>query len=85
MKNSYLAVSVFEHGGNMAYALQVNRSDNLLSVFERVKGLRTANICESKKEAERIADDWNASYIKNGTHALFDENGFYKCLKKENN
>lgn len=67
MKNSYIVVSINENEKNYAYAVKVNSSDNLLSKLQ-IKDIKTANICESRKEASKLADYWNECYKKNGTY-----------------
>ena len=36
--------------------------------LDRIGGLVTANVCNSRKEAEEIARAWNETYKKNGTY-----------------
>lgn len=57
----YAAASPFSHGTNLAWE------------FDRVAGCVTANICETKKQAETIARLWNEAYKKNGTYAFDDK------------
>ena len=47
-----------------------NNSNNLLNIAS-IKGILHANICDTKKEAERIVEQWNESYKQNGTY-MFD-------------
>ncbi len=65
-KNSYIAVQVTENGKSYAYAVKVSESDNLLSKLE-IKGITAANLCGSRKEAEKIVAFWNESFKNNGS------------------
>lgn len=68
MKNFYYAVSEHENGKNYAYVIKATASDNLLGLFERHKNLKTANACETKKQAENLANFWNECYKINRTY-----------------
>lgn len=70
-KSSYIAVQVTENGKNYAYAVKVSESDNLLSKFE-IKGITVANLCGSRKEAEKVVATWNESFKVNGSY-MFGE------------
>lgn len=65
-KNSYIAVQVTENGKSYAYAVKVSESDNLLSKLE-IKGITAANLCGSRKEAEKIVAFCNESFKNNGS------------------
>ena len=71
MKKYYYVISETENGKNYAFALTVDDSNNLLSIFRRYKHATIIHPCESRTKAEYIAVDWNASYKANGTY-LFD-------------
>lgn len=73
-KNTYIVVSIQEDGKNYAYVIKHHNSNNLISVLE-IKGILHANICDTKKEAYRIAELWNDGYKKNGAY-MFDEPKF---------
>ena len=47
-----------------------HNSNNLLSVL-KIKGILHANICDTKKEATKIVQEWNEGYKQNGTY-MFD-------------
>ena len=51
-----------------------HNSNNLLNIAN-IKGILHANICDTKKEAERIVEQWNESYKQNGTY-MFDTPNF---------
>lgn len=53
-----------------ADVMKVSTFDNVASKLEMVGGLKYANICCSKKEAEGIKIAWNESYKTNGIYAL---------------
>ena len=71
MKKYYYVISETENGKNNAFALTVDDSNNLLSIFKQHKNATIIQPCESKKKAEEFADFWNESYKANGTY-LFD-------------
>ena len=73
-KNSYIVVTVSENGKYYAYMIKHNNSNNLLNIAN-IKGILHANICDTKKEAERIVEQWNESYKQNGTY-MFDTPNF---------
>lgn len=52
----------------VAFAVSCSGCDNLVYVLDRIGGLVTANVCNSRKEAEEIARAWNETYKKNGTY-----------------
>ena len=71
MKNNlYIAITVSENKKYYSYMIKHNNSNNLLNVA-KIKGILSANICDTKKEAERIVEQWNESYKQNGTY-MFD-------------
>ena len=71
MKNNlYIAITVSENRKYYSYMIKHNNSNNLLNVA-KIKGILFANICDTKKEAERIVEQWNESYKQNGTY-MFD-------------
>lgn len=79
-KNFYLAAFVSEKDKNnkernYAKVIKASKSDNMLSVFNRHKNLKSANICETKKEAERLVKQWNYDFKQNGTY-MFDNYPF---------
>lgn len=74
MKNNYLAVSTVEDGKRLAYVLKVLPCENLLHVLQSRPNVEFVNICESKREAQEVANAWNQSYWNNGTYF------FSKCL-----
>jgi hypothetical protein len=75
MKNYYFAVTVTENKKHYSYVVKTTESANLCAVFERIKGLQSANICPTKKAACELAAYWNECYKNNGTY-LFDSPSF---------
>ena len=64
MKYHYIAISTRTNDKNFASVLRVSNSDNLLFSLQ-VPGITSANICSTKKEAEKVVDFWNKCYKKN--------------------
>ena len=64
MKNFYIAVQIKENDKFYAYVIKVSKSDNLLSKLE-IPNIITANICQSKKEAESWVLSWNDGFKAN--------------------
>ena len=71
MKNYYFVINTSENGKNFASVAKASAHENVLSVFDRIPNIITANICPTKKYAEDLAAYWNECYKKNGTY-LFD-------------
>ena len=71
MKNFYIAVQIEENDKFYAYVVKVSKNDNLLSKLE-IKNIITANICQSKKEAESWVQCWNDIH-KAEKRYMFDE------------
>lgn len=71
MKKYYLAINKEEINElRYAYVGQVSGSDNLINYCERRKdeGVNCIMICESKKQAEHIVEEWNETYKSDGTY-----------------
>lgn len=58
MKNFYIAVQVKENDKYYAYVNRVSSSDNIVSKLQ-IPNIITANICQSRKEAESWVQCWN--------------------------
>lgn len=52
----------------VAFAVSASGCENLVWVLDHIGGLVSANVCNSRKEAEEIARAWNETYKKNGTY-----------------
>lgn len=71
MKYKYIAVQVEENKKYYAHVVKVSKYDNLLSKM-KIKGIMHANICDTKKEAEKTAKFWN-NCSKINKNYMFDE------------
>lgn len=67
MKYHYIAISRRENNKNFAYVLRVAKSDNLIFSLQ-IPGITAANICSTKKEAEKVVEFWNKCSLKNKTY-----------------
>ena len=74
MKCFYIAVIVCENEKYYSYAIKVSENDNLLAKL-KTKGIISANICPTKKEACRIVERWRDIYKKSGVY-MFDSPQF---------
>lgn len=68
IKNFYFAASVEENNKWRAFVVKANIMVNLKSLFQN---LTHVNICETKKEAERIVEKWNEEYKRSGRYAEY--------------
>lgn len=67
----FAVVSIEENGKNYAYAMSVSDQDNLLKKF-KIKGIKKAVVCGTRKRAKEFVTMWNTLYKENGTY-LYDE------------
>ncbi len=67
-----LVLAYNNNGGNFATACKVSNMINLYTFLnDQTSGiisLKSANVCNSYKEAQEIADHWNECYKANGTY-----------------
>jgi hypothetical protein len=70
MKNFYIAVQIQENEKYYAYIVSCTDSDNLLSKL-KIRGIVSANICQTKKAARAIVEAWNEAFRYTGIY-LFD-------------
>lgn len=61
--------------GYYSYIVKCSESDNIKAKFESIGGLKSVNICPTKKAAEKLVNYWNACYKANKTY-LFDNPAF---------
>ena len=54
--------------GRCAGVISCSESDNLLFTLGSIGGLKAANICQTRKAALELANDWNNSFKANGTY-----------------
>ena len=66
MKRFYIVFSAQLDGKNYAGTMVKVAGDNIMDISHQVPGMVAAHICASKKEAEWMADEWNAGYKRNG-------------------
>ncbi len=57
-----------EAGGLYAYAQGISNNNNL-TFYAKGPRVHTMNACDTKRDAEEIAEAWNRAYIQNGTAA----------------
>ena len=67
MSRLYAAITVSENGKHISYVLPFSSADNAISKLT-IKNISTANIYNSKKEAEEICRYWNECYKNNDTY-----------------
>lgn len=70
MKNIFVVYSKTQDGKRYAYADTIRTGENLIPHIKR-NAADVCHLCESRKQAEKIALDWNESYKANGT-SLFN-------------
>ncbi len=70
MKYFYIAVQIEENDKYYAYVIKVSKNDNILSSLE-IPNIITANICQTKKEAESWVKCWNDTW-KADNRYMFD-------------
>ena len=70
MKKWFIAITIEEEKKYYAYVLSVSDCANLISKLD-IKGILHANIFNTKKEANKIVEQWNQSYKTNGTYLYF--------------
>lgn len=69
MKNTkrfYLAARKEINKLDYAIVITIRSGDNVPSVLAKI-GIKCAELCPTKRSAERLADEWNAVYRNNGT------------------
>lgn len=74
MKNSYIAISIKENNKNYAYIFKHNHCNNLLNILQ-INNIEFALLCKTKKEAEKIVNNWNQTFKNNKTY-MFDTPSF---------
>lgn len=72
MKKFYYVISEEKGGKHFAFADAIANCNNLITFFKnRYPNATIIHACESRREAENIAIEWNRTYQKNGMY-LFD-------------
>ena len=67
MKYMWAVCDVEADGKYYAYPIRISVADNLLSKLT-INGIKTANLCESKKMAKEVADMWNGCHKTNNEY-----------------
>ena len=72
MKKIYFVMMKEKDGKQYSYVQDYHTcSPNLASAFRGISDLLIAMPCESKKQAEEIADNWNATAKADGRFSLY--------------
>lgn len=69
MKNTkrfYLAARKEINKFDYAIVVTIRQGDNVPAVLAKL-GVKTAELCPSKRAAEQLAEEWNELYRNNGT------------------
>ena len=69
MKMIFVAVTEEINGKYYAFADTIKTGENLVAAIEKY-GSKCCHLCENRKQAEELADEWNKRYIKNGKYAF---------------
>ena len=90
MKNYYIAVTIEQDRnesiladragaeyapGYYAYVVKIGQNENIKSRLDCIGGLKSANLCPTKKAAAELVRFWNRYYTENGT-ALYSGTSF---------
>lgn len=68
MKNIYAVFSKATAGGKRyAYTEAINIKGNNLYAILRMENADVCEVCETRKQAEEMANRWNEDYKANGT------------------
>jgi hypothetical protein len=70
-KNFYIVIEIEEDKKLYSHIVKATKNDNLLSKL-KINGIKTATICETKKQAEAITKFLNKTYQINNVY-MFDE------------
>lgn len=70
----HIVYQAAQDGGMYAAALTLPGSTDLISSLSTIRGIISANVCTSRKEAEAIPAAWNEGFRQAGT-CLFQEGG----------
>ena len=69
MKYFYIAAHKEENGKFYAFLIKIAENENVLSKLAE-KGIKAANICNKKADAEMLVNFWNDTYKKNGNYLV---------------
>ena len=70
MKKIYVVIQAEDNGKYYAFADAIRTGENLKPFIERYNA-NIFHLCESRKQAEELVIQWNATYKANNTY-LFD-------------
>lgn len=65
-KRFYLAARKEINKLDYAIVVSISQGDNVPAVLAHL-GIKCAELCPTKRSAERLADEWNAVYRNNST------------------
>ena len=68
MKSIFLTVVIQENGKNFAFVEVFRCGQNIKPMIERYKNAHIWHLCESRKQADNLAQFWNDCYKNNGTY-----------------
>lgn len=57
-----------ENGKHHVIADTIRTGESLLTILERYKNSDIVHLCESRRQADQLAIEWNKSYKANGTN-----------------
>lgn len=69
MKMIFVVFSQEQNGKYFAAADAIRTGENLIAYCRRYNS-NICHLCESRKQAEQIAREWNESYKRNGTNLI---------------
>lgn len=74
MKNIYIVLNQHENNKNFAFVEVMHTGQNIKPILERYKNADIWHLCETRKQADDLAQFWNRCYKNNGTY-LFSKVG----------
>ena len=75
MKNTYIAAVTTENEKHYAYIIKIPGNANawhILKDHNKHNSLHIAHICETRKQAREVVQQWNEAYKSNGSY-MFDD------------
>lgn len=69
MKKIFVVIVQEQNGKFFAYADTIKTGENLIPFITRHK-TKICHLCESRKEADTLAYEWNNDYKANGTNLI---------------
>lgn len=72
--NTYMIATIKENERYYSYVIQHHNNTDLVHEMQRIKNLHNMTICDTKKEAFDVCEDWNETYKANGTHMFHGDN-----------